>query len=257
MIRKLSSIVLVILAACALPGLKGGRADAPIATIQEPGTITVSGEAEIRIVPDEVLLTMGIETSDPVLTTAKQANDRIVQHVLTLTERYDIPPEHVQTDYLHIEPRYRDNYTQRDFLGYFVHTTMVITLRDLDRFEDVLTALLEGGVTYMHHIEFRTTELRAHRDAARDLALQAAREKATAMAATLDQRLGEPRRIREEASQWWSGYSRWWGGARWGGGMTQNVIQELGSETLGYDGSLAPGQISITARVSVDFAMLP
>ena len=219
----------------------------------EAGSINVSGEAEVRIMPDEVILHLGIETSDKILATAKNQNDQVVAKVLALAEQYDIPPEHVQTDYLHIEPRYNDGYTQREFVGYIVHRTVAITLRDLTKFEDLLSDLLESGVNYVHSIDFRTTDLRKYRDEARELALQAAREKATAMAATLDQRLGEPRTIQEEANSWWSGYgSGWWG--RWGG-MTQNVIQEVGGNYASIDSSLAPGQISVTARVAVSFTM--
>jgi len=222
----------------------------------EPGLITASGEAEMRIVPDEVILRLGVETSDKVLANAKRQNDAVIQRVLDIATRYDIPAEHVQTDYIHIEPRYNNGYTQREFVGYFVNNTVVITLRDLAQFEDVLSAALESGVNYVHSIEFRTTELRKYRDEARTLALQAAREKATAMAETLDQRLGAPRTIQEEANQWWAGYSSWWGTSSWSG-MTQNVIQEIGGEYMGTDSSLAPGQISVKARVSVSFALLP
>ena len=37
--------------------------------------------------------------------------------------------------------------------------------------------------------------------------------------------------------------------------MTQNVIQEVGGDYASFDSSLAPGQISVTARVAVSFAM--
>lgn len=219
----------------------------------EAGSITVSGEAEVRIMPDEVILRLGVETSDKNLSTAKRQNDQIIAKVQAVAKQFNIPAEHVQTDYLNIEPRYNDGYMQREFVGYFVHKTVAITLRDLTKFEDVLSALLESGVNYVHGIEFRTTDLRTYRDEARELALEAAREKATAMAAALDQKIGEPRSIQEEANNWWSGYgSGWWG--RWGG-MTQNVIQEVGGDYASFDSSLAPGQISVTARVAVSFAM--
>ena len=246
------SIVLIALILIAVFVLAGWATGNDPQLTAEAGTITVYGEAEVRTMPDEVILRLGIETSDKALATAKQQNDRIVAKVLALTEQYGIPPEHVQTDYIHIEPRY-DNYTQREFVGYFVHKTVVITLRDLTRFEDLLSSLLESGVNYVHSIEFRTTDLRKYRDEARELALQAAREKATAMAATLGQKLGEPRTIQEEANNWWSGYgSGWWG--QWGG-MTQNVIQEVGGDYASFDSSLAPGQISVKAQVAVSFAM--
>ena len=248
--KSMFMLALALLAVFPLAGAKMSN-NAPIAA--EPGVISVSGEAEVRIMPDEVILRLGVETSDKNLAKAKQLNDQIVTRVQAVAKRYNIPSGHVQTDYLNIEPRYNDGYTQREFVGYFVHKTVVITLRDLTKFEDVLSGLLESGVNYVHGIEFRTTDLRKYRDEARELALQAAREKATDMAATLDQELGEPRSIQEEANSWWSGYgSGWWG--RWGG-MTQNVIQEVGGDYASFDSSLAPGQISVTARVAVSFAM--
>ncbi len=247
------SILLMALTLLAVLPLAGWTKGNNAQSAGEPGLINVNGEAEIRIMPDEVILRLGIETSDKNLSKAKQLNDQIVTKVQAVAKRYSIPSEHVQTDYLNIEPRYNDGYAQREFVGYFVHKTVVITLRDLTKFEDLLSALLESGANYVHGIEFRTTDLRKYRDEARELALQAAREKATAMAAALDQKVSEPRSIQEEANSWWSGYgSGWWG--RWGG-MTQNIVQEVGGDYASFDSSLAPGQISVTARVAVSFAM--
>jgi hypothetical protein len=129
-----------------------------------------------------------------------------------------------------------------------------MTLRDLSRFEDLLSQALTAGVNYVQGIEFRTTELRKHRDEARALAIQAAREKATALAGELGQDVGEPQTIQEDQSGWWSGYSAWWG-SRWGGTMSQNVIQEMGGTGWTGGSSVAPGQIDVTARVTVSFEL--
>ncbi len=221
---------------------------------EETGQIAVNGEAEIRIVPDEVILTLGVETWNKNMEIAKRQNDAIVDRVFSLAEDLGIEPEHVQTDYVSIEPRYRNGYYEdRDFIGYFVHKNVEITLRDLTKFEDILAGALEAGVNYVHGIQFRTTELREHRDEARALAIRAAKEKAEALAGELGQGVGDPTMIQEVQNSWWSGYSRWWGSG-WNA-MTQNVIQEIGTGALGGDGSLAPGQISVTARVSVTFQL--
>jgi len=175
--------------------------------------------------------------------------------VLALATQYGIDPQHVQTDYMGIEPRYRDGYYEaRDFVGFFVHKTVVITLRDLSKFESLLTDVLGSGVNYVQGVEFRTTELRKNRDTARGLAIQAAQEKAVALAGELGQKVGEPLTIQEEQNAWWSGYNAWWG-SRWGGAMTQNVIQEASGAALPAEGSLAPGQIAVSARVSVSFEL--
>jgi uncharacterized protein YggE len=221
----------------------------------ETRLITVTGDAEVRVVPDEVVLTLGIETWDKDLHVAKDQNDRIVADVLALASEYGIDSQHVQTDYVSIEPRYRNGYYEEsDFIGYFVRKSVVITLRDLHKFEALLTDALEAGVNYVQGIQFRTTELREHRDEARALAIQAAQEKAVALAEELGQRVGAPHTIQEGQSGWWSGYNAWWG-SRWGGAMAQNVIQELGGGALAGEGSLAPGQISVNARVSVTFEL--
>jgi Protein of unknown function (DUF541) len=56
--------------------------------------------------------------------------------------------------------------------------------------------------THVYGIEFRTCGLRKHRDAARGLAIQAAREKAIALAGELGQEVGRPIDIREEYKGW-------------------------------------------------------
>lgn len=227
----------------------------PVSQPEEPRLITVSGEAEVRVVPDEVILTLGVESWHKNLDVAKRQNDEIVAKVLALAADRGIQPQHVQTDFVSIEPRYRNGYYEEsDFVGFFVHKTIAITLRDLSGFEDLLSAALDSGVNYVHGIQFRTTELRKHRDEARALAIQAAKEKAVALAGELDEDVGDPLTIQEEQSGWWSSYGTWWG-SRWGGGMSQNVIQEIGGATQLADSSVAPGQIQVNARVTVSFEL--
>jgi len=217
--------------------------------------ITVTGEAEIKVPPDEVILTLGVETWDKDLAVAKRRNDEIVTRVFKVAEGHAVAPQHVQTDYVSIEPRYRvGNYEPGDFIGYFVRKTIVITLKDITAFEELLSDALEAGITHVQGIEFRTSELRKHRDSARALAIRAAREKAVALAGELDQEVGRPTDIREEYNGWWSPYNSWWGRG-WGAlGASQNVIQESGAPQ-GMEGTLAPGQISVNARVTVSFEL--
>ena len=218
-----------------------------------PRLITTTGEAEVLVIPDEVVLTLGVETSNKQLRLAKQENDAIVAKVLAAAEARGVAAKYLQTDQISIEPRYRDNYEQRDFVGYFVRKTIVITLKDISAFDAVLTDALEAGAGYVHGIQFRTTELRKHRDAARALAIRAAQEKAVALAQELGQEVGQPHDIREDQSQWWSWYNTGWGGGA--SMLMQNVIQEGGGTPVGTEGTLAPGQISVTAKVTVSFEM--
>jgi uncharacterized protein YggE len=221
---------------------------------QQPGVITVTGDADVRVVPDEVIITLGVETWNEDLSAAKAQNDERVSQVLALARNYGIQPQYIQTDHISIEPRYQDDYEKRDFIGFFVRKTIVITLKDISKFDDLLTDVLQHGVNYVHGVQFRTTQLRKYRDEARSLAIQAAQEKAVAMAGALGQQVGGPQSIYEDQSNWWSWYNWWWG-PRWNGVMAQNVVQEVGGGSQPQDGSLAPGQITVNAKVTVTFAV--
>ncbi len=218
---------------------------------EDPGLITVTGDAEVRVIPDEVLLTLGIETWNSDLGRAKQQNDSRTRQVLATAQRFGVESRHIQTDHISIQPVYED-YNQLDLEGYYVRKTIVITLKDLSKFEDLLAAEIEAGANHVHGIQFRTTELRQHRDKARSLAVQAAKEKAMAMAGELHQTIGQPRSLHENQVGWWSGYNSWWGHR--GGMMTQNVIQEVNGVTFSEE-TIAPGQITVRAQVSASFEL--
>lgn len=223
---------------------------APLAAQEAPRSISVSGTAEIRVVPDEVILSLGVQTYHADLDTAKQENDARMARVLAVAREAEVPDERLATDYIRISPVYEfNNGRQRHIDGYSVDRGLEIRLRDLDRFEDLLTDALASGANVVHGITFRTTELREHRDEARGLALDAAREKATDMAERLGQSLGDVLSIAEGSVGWSSGYG-WRGGA----GM-QNVVQVAGDGS-GASGPTTPGQIEVTARVSVTFALV-
>jgi uncharacterized protein YggE len=228
-------------------------AGAASAQTPAPRTIAVNGNAEIRVAPDEVILTLGVETNALDIAAARADNDRRVKAVVQAARAQGVPAELVKTDFLDIQPHYRDDDARRGFLGYVVRRSLVITVRDVPKFEPLLSAVLAAGANYVHGIEFRTTELRKHRDEARRLALKAAREKADAMAAALGATVGAPLTIQEGYSGWSSPYGTWWG-ARYGAMMSQNVVQE-GARGGASDEAMVPGQISVTATVSVTFEL--
>jgi uncharacterized protein YggE len=212
-------------------------------------SITVTGNAQVRVVPDEANLILGVETWNENLNTAKRENDARVKRILDLVGSYDIPSQHVKTDYINIHPG--EHYFDRGD-GFWVRKSIILTLRDLSKFEDLLTDALEAGATHVHEVRFQTTKLREHKDKARALAIRAAQEKAIDLASQLGQRVGKPVEIREDRSAWWYGSAAWWGGS-WGGGISQNVVQEVAGGSIPEGESIAPGQITVDAQITVSF----
>lgn len=222
-----------------------------------PRQITVTGEAVVQVVPDEVVLTLGVESNQKTLAAARRQNEEAVRSLLAVTDAAGISRKQVQTDHVSIEPRYDSSrYDQRIVVGYTVRRNVVVTLRDVAGFDALLANALEAGANHVHGIQFRTSQLRRHRDKARALAIEAAREKAAAMAGGLGMGIGRPSTITEGHLGWWSSYNSGWGGNRYSQ-MTQNVMQAPEPESAPPQGdTMAPGTIAITARVTVVFDLV-
>ena len=139
-----------------------------------------------------------------------------------------------------------------------MRNTFVVTLAEPDKVENLVTGVLQSGVNYIHNINFQTTEFKKYREQARDLALNAAKEKAEKMAGTLGQSIGDPIQISEGygGSNFWY-YSSWngWGYGSRSNYMSQNVMQNIESGTGEISETIALGKISIKANVNVVFEL--
>lgn len=210
---------------------------------EPPPLITVTGDAEVRVVPDEVVFDLTVQTLNRDLRLAKTQTDERLKKTLELTRKYKIAPADVQTDYVRLEPRYRGNDETRTLVGYSVRKDLVFTLRDASQAEELLSEVIEAGITRINSINFRSSQLRKHRDQARALAVKAAQEKATALAAEIGQKIGRAYSIEEESP----------GANLRAGMMNQNAFAVDGAEASASEGTLALGQIKVNARVTVRF----
>ncbi|NLD50821.1 MAG: SIMPL domain-containing protein [Clostridiaceae bacterium] len=235
-------------------------------TEPEQSIISVSGSADVMVVPDEAVITLGIDTRDKDISKAKAQNDERVNKIMELAKRLNIESKHIKVDYINIKPgdisakpEYNYSYDEvsTENRGYVVRKSIVVTLKDLTKFEEFLTEVVKNGAEYVQSVQFKTSELRKHKDKARELAVKAAREKADAMTSVLGQKAGKAVSIREEQEYYWSWYDSWYSG--WYGGSAinasnyvQNVVSSV--EPQNSEG-IEPGQIRVNARVSVDFIL--
>ncbi len=208
-----------------------------------PRLISVTGSAEINVAPDEVVLNLGIESRDKELSIAKAQHDSHVKKVLAEARGAGVEDKYIQTSTLQMEPQYSEEKVPR-FLAYEVAQTIRLTLKDLTKYEALMTKLLESGVNRVDSVEFLVAEPRKYKDEARAKAIRAAREKAVAMAAELGQTIGKPWEVSED--------------------MADAVVATQNS-TFGYLGSnraaaneestVAPGEVSMRASVRVSFLL--
>lgn len=215
-------------------------------------SITISGDAEVKVVPDEVVISMAVETNNTDLDKARADNDKKVSSILAMVKKLGVEDKFIQTDYLSVEPRYDyvnqydpEKQAERKFLGYYMTKNISVTLRDVTKFEKLIADALKLGTNYVRGMNFQTTELRKHRDQARLMAIRAAKEKATALASELGQKVGKPIYISETSEN-----VPMYKNVR----MMQNA--SYSDESAGSGGEvIALGQIEIKASVNVTFEL--
>lgn len=219
--------------------------------------ITVNGQAEVSVAPDEVVFTLEVEKTDKDLGAAKQQNDLSVRQILSLARRFDVPAGDVKTDYISVTMKYTTDFNEntepdvrrrvsREFVGYEVSKTVIIRFTNIARFEDFFSEVLKAGVSRVRDVDFRTSKLRQHKDEARALAIRAAKEKATALASEIGQTIGKAHTISEEGER---GYGA-------SNAMSQNVSTRMGASfSEDAAATIAPGMIKVTARVTVSFIL--
>ncbi len=215
-----------------------------------PRTISTSGEAVIFVVPDEVIVNVGVETANADLDKARTANDAASAKLVKAITALGVEQKHIQTDNMQVDLRYKSG-DRLDVEGYVAQRGYSITLKDPKNFEKLIETALKNGANRLSGFEFRSTELRKYRDQARTMAIKAAREKATALAKDLECKIGRPRTIGEGGSYW--GYS----GSRWGqyNNQSQNAMQSVPAGG-GGDETMPLGQLGIRASVSVTFDLV-
>ena len=213
----------------------------PVFAQNGSSTLNVTGDAAINVVPDRVRLFVGVESRNKDLLVAKAENDAGVRKVIAAARAMNVTPGDIQTDYVHVDMSYDNDGTTIDY--YKVTKDVQILLRNVEQFEEVLSKVLLAGANHIYDVEFSTSELRTHRDAARALAMKAAQEKASDLAAAAGLRIvGTPIAVSSYSYGGGASYGR----SRSGGyGQSQNVSQSAGS---GGDGIGADGDAVGTVR---------
>jgi len=206
--------------------------------------ISVTGEATVRVQPNQVILQLGAETRGKDLLKTKSKNSDIISKAIAYCKSKGIAEKHIQTDYIRMTPSY--NYNSLGELNYYnVDQSLSITLEQMEIYEEILTELLKIGVNKVQGANFSTTDLKENRIKARKLAIEAAKEKAVFLASEVGIKLGKITNVSEYATN--NNYFELMSSAA----MSQNVIQNIGGDSTVQ--GLSVGMIPIRASITLTY----
>jgi uncharacterized protein YggE len=91
--------------------------------LSRPRLISVTGTAEVNVAPDEVVLSLGVESRDKDLALAKAQHDSRVKKLLAEAHDAGVEGKYIQTSMLQMRPDYSEEKVPR-FLAYQVSQTI-------------------------------------------------------------------------------------------------------------------------------------
>jgi uncharacterized protein len=211
-----------------------------------PRTITTTGESIVKVVPDNAVISLTVETVNQDLKAARSENNAKINSILNLCKKEKIENDDIKTSQISVSPRYQYELQKYIYKGMQVRQSLSIVLKDISKYNSFLDELLGLGTRYVNGVDFKTTELKKYREQARSLALNAAKEKAEKLAAELSQKLGKPLIINEGFISDINPYYRM-------ERSSQSQVVADDSESSGYSGT---GLIDVSAVITVTFELI-
>jgi uncharacterized protein len=215
-------------------------------------SIQVSGSATVKVIPDLVTIQLGVTSNATTPQGVYDQNTATMKKTVAAIRALGVAEKDISTDYYIIQPVYQ-NYDALDIKGYRINNTIIVNLKDVSKVSQVLAAALTAGANEVVDVQFKTSQLRQHRDKARQLAMQAAQEKARDLASAANAQPGCVLNIDETSSSYY-GYP--WQSARYAG-LSQNVMQNVSGNVQppSDDGPISLGQIAVQAEVQVRYGL--
>ena len=121
----------------------------------------------------------------------------------------------------------------------------MVKLRDIKKFEDFFSEAVGSGVSQINNVVYSTSQLRKHKDAARAMAMRAAREKAEDLTREIGQTIGKAVSIEEENVDSFRSVNA---------NVSSNSFS-ISDEDSDASDTFSVGTISIKAQVKVQFLL--
>lgn len=162
------------------------------ATAPAPGAtrITVTGTGKVYGVPNQLALSMGVQTNGTSVAAALRQANSAVRSITAVLRRSGVAASDIQTSGLSIYPNYSGNSGVPD--GYQVSEQLTITLRRLSAAGSQISAAARAGgnATVINGVSLNLSDTSALLASARARAVADAKAKATAYARALGRPLG-------------------------------------------------------------------
>lgn len=202
--------------------------------------VSVAGEGKVKVTPDQVFITVSIESKGAKAAEVKKENDTKTDAIIKFITKMNIDKKDYQTQRVYLSDQY--DYERKKH-NYVASQTISILLRDLSKYENFMEGIVDQGVNSISDVRFKSSKFEMHQAEARKLAVKDAKSKAEDYVSALGQKVGKAFSINDNSSP--SEFPRPMYA------MAKSADMEMG----GSNQTLAVGEIEVVANVSISFIL--
>lgn len=204
-------------------------------------TLSVDGQGTGTAAPDMATVTIGVTTQGKDAAKAQNDNAWVSNQIQAAVRGLGIKEKDIQTRNYSFYPNYSTDKDHRnEVTGYTVNNSVIVVVRDIKLTGKVIDAALSNGANEINSLDFSANDTKAVRKVALLNAIQDARDKADIIAKGLGKRIVGIQNVSES-----TGYIET---RRFGGNMLMAVAKDAATP-------IAPGSLSLTANVHIDFIL--
>lgn len=204
-------------------------------------TLSVDGQGTGTAAPDMATVTIGVTTQGKDAAKAQNDNAWVSNQIQAAVRSLGIAEKDIQTRNYSFYPNYSTDKDRRnEVTGYTVNNSVIVVVRDIKLTGKVIDAALNNGANEINSLDFSASDTKAVRKVALLNAVQDARDKADIIAKGLGKRIVGIQNVSES-----TGYIET---RRFGGNMLMAVAKDAATP-------IAPGSLSLTANVHIDFIL--
>jgi uncharacterized protein len=174
-----------------------------LAQTMPPPAISVTGEANLSVAPDQAQIDAGVTSDAKTAREASDANNAAMGKVLLALKGAGIEEKDYQTSRLSLQPQFATPKAAErtpGIVSFRASNRVTVRIRDVTKVANVIDVLVGAGANDIGGINFTVTQASKHLDEAREKAIADARRKAEIYAKAAGVTLGEPISISEEGA---------------------------------------------------------
>jgi len=159
--------------------------------------IKVRADAEIKAIPDKVVIIFGVQSRDSVMSIARERNEAMTLQAIRIAKKFGVTDDDISTEYYTVEPKYRDPNYKNEFVGYIVKRRIVVDLNRFEDYQNMMDDFLNQGIENVQSVQFKVSDPEKYIQQALIVALKKAKAEAGAIASEMGVKVGKVYSIEE------------------------------------------------------------